>query len=379
MDGFRYLKFTLLLLFVFLFSACNILIVIYEKRAFIHKFKNVKPYLLPHTKFIKHSHDLKRIGFYKWRFPVKIQPRNGNCLSVLQEKMSFIDLVLLVNTKHANQPQRQLIRKMYNTSPSIEGRLKVIFTLGNDPDGNITREKLLEEESHMYGDVLQVNLNGTYFNLSGLLYNGLQWSLKNCPNLKFIGKISDDVILNIPALMRLLDAKGESELQHVVFGGCKPYTRPIRNISDIFYIDTKTYPFDKYPPYCSGAFSFMSLQTAKDILRETENIGFPTPFDDVNVGINMVLSGHVTCNIPGFYTTMSKKAHMKHEYRRKSDCSRFQMSFLGIHLHGSNVEHLTRFEGYRYCFKPMNETIENLKCNVSLSVFALTEESRAKR
>ena len=320
-----------------------------------------------HARLKRRFYDLKKVnrslngkctGCFKWQYPFLIKPKKGLCTTSQDGNIRKIDLLLFITSKHSNIAHRQLLRKVYNSSQVRRHRHKVIFLFGADPEKNRTNEKLLKEESNTYGDVLQMNLNGTYRNLTPIVYNSIQWALDNCLNAKFIGKVTDDTIMNIPGIFQLLDTKGESELQDNVFGACMSSgAQPVRQKGHKWFTDKRVYPFDQYPPFCSGAQFFMSIQTAREIMIEVGNIAFHTGLDDVALGLNIQLTGHCVCNVPGFRHQF-KIGYFKNVSR---NCPIFY-NFYGIHLHGETVQSIEEFWGHHSYFKVNSRRLNSLKC-----------------
>ena len=306
----------------------------------------------------------------KWQFPLEITPRKTFCESSPHgNRTRNIDLLLFITSKHQNLAHRQLLREIYNPSQWPQHRLDLVFLFGYDPTHRKTTENALKRESDTYGDILQSKVHGTYYNMTLIVYNGFQWATDNCPNANFIGKISDDTILNIPGIFKLLDTKGESELRDVVFGDCNTDSLPpFRDKRHRWYMDRETYPLDRFPAFCSGGAFFMSTQTAREMLSETENIALPNPFDDVNIGINIQLSGHCVCPVPGLYMFGSNNRLFNpapmYNYSKLMNCANYQAlePFLGVHLHRLGVKKMRLTWGYRTCYEGKTPSFKDVKC-----------------
>ena len=129
---------------------------------------------------------------------------------------------------------------------------------------------------------------------------GYQWAVDNCPGTKFVAKISDDNLMNLPAILDLLEQKGVMELHDVVFGFCEMRLEPFRSPGEKWYVSYEQYPFALYPAFCSGACFIMSMATVNEVLGEAANIAFSSNGDDVNIGMIIQLTGHRVCHIPNF-------------------------------------------------------------------------------
>ena len=62
----------------------------------------------------------------------------------------------------------------------------------------------VEEESQRYGDIIVEDFMDTYNNLRLKTIFILKWVHLNCPKLKFIMKVDDDVFVNVPNLQNTL-------------------------------------------------------------------------------------------------------------------------------------------------------------------------------
>ncbi|KZS16568.1 Uncharacterized protein APZ42_017163 [Daphnia magna] len=80
------------------------------------------------------------------------------------------------------------------------------FILGK-PDKNET-QKQIEEESQMYGDIIQIEMVDTYRNLSlkvAALFNWLH--IQNCSKVDFLFKVDDDVYVNVRNLVQFIQSQ----------------------------------------------------------------------------------------------------------------------------------------------------------------------------
>lgn len=58
-------------------------------------------------------------------------------------------------------------------------------------------QKMIEEESKNYGDILQVEMDDSYRNLTRKSVSILNWVNSNCPHADFVMKVDDDVYVNV--------------------------------------------------------------------------------------------------------------------------------------------------------------------------------------
>ena len=72
-----------------------------------------------------------------------------------------------------------------------------VFLVGSN-NVNLNVEFVLKEEDH--SDMLVLDFEDTYLNMTTKVLSGYAWVLDNCPSVKVIGKIDDDVYLNVQRL-----------------------------------------------------------------------------------------------------------------------------------------------------------------------------------
>ena len=93
------------------------------------------------------------------------------------------------------------------------GLLDVIgygFIVGQTSDQ--TAQKEIEEESRIYGDTLQVEMNDTYRNLTMKTVSILNWVNSYCAHTDFAIKIDDDVYVNVRNFATVLAALPPAEI-----------------------------------------------------------------------------------------------------------------------------------------------------------------------
>ena len=185
------------------------------------------------------------LSCFKWKFPVIISPQNNLCYLPNGQK---IDLISVVPSKHENIRHRDLLREMFNSSQLEKHNIRVLFAFGKHPKAVKEMERDLQSEARAYGDIVQADVIGSYKNLTLLAYNAFNWVAEFCQNARFVLKTTDDVIFNVPGILKLLDMKGGSELSDVVFGLCMSNAGPMRGAANHKWsIGKAAYPFRRYP------------------------------------------------------------------------------------------------------------------------------------
>lgn len=147
----------------------------------------------------------------------------------------------------------------------------VIFLLGKVEDERV--QQLIQEESKMFGDILQISVKDSYGNLPFKTIAGLEYVMENRKNTDVIIKIDDDLIINEGALR-------DSLLSVYPFSPSTIYCYQLLNTSpwkrklgyfglsgqDKLIVDHETWPADKYPDHCLGWVYALSPTTAGKIV-----------------------------------------------------------------------------------------------------------------
>lgn len=93
------------------------------------------------------------------------------------------------------------------TSNSIEV-VGFAFVVGNHKSENNQQE--IKDESDKYGDILQVDIVDTYYNLTLKLAGLMNWLHKSCNHVDFILKIDDDVYVNVRNFVNVVTSNDPS-------------------------------------------------------------------------------------------------------------------------------------------------------------------------
>ena len=138
----------------------------------------------------------------------------------------------------------------------------------------------LTEEAYIYNDIVIVNFQDTYRNLTLKTIAGFHLAKNHCAHTRFVMKTDDDVYNNIPSLLDLLG----QEDANFSFGRLHKMTHPIRNLKNKWYISYEDYPNQTYPNYYNGAGYVLSMKHVQGILSMYPHVDF-IPFEDAFVGL----------------------------------------------------------------------------------------------
>ena len=107
-----------------------------------------------------------------------------------------LDYLVVVNSAPTHFRRRDDFRRMFtqvDTLWSVTSR--IIFLLGLTPDGNLTQK--IQNEAELHRGVIQGDFLDSYHNLTHKAVMGLRWVTENCPGVKHVMRLDDDVFVNM--------------------------------------------------------------------------------------------------------------------------------------------------------------------------------------
>ncbi|XP_018429519.1 PREDICTED: beta-1,3-galactosyltransferase 1-like [Nanorana parkeri] len=222
-------------------------------------------------------------------------------------------LVLLVNVESCDAVSRKTIRETWgDVSNYKDVDILRLFLVGQPPVMTSAVQRLLEEESAKYGDIIQQDFLDTYTNLTLKVLMGMEWVVKFCPGASYVMKLDNDVFLNVNYLIHHLLHPELPARQNYLTGLIYPYLGPIRNKMSKWYVPEELYPGDTYPPYPSGPGYVFSGDMARKIYQVAQGIRVIN-IEDVFIGMCLY-----RLNIPP-----SKSRNMFHEQKINYNIRRF--------------------------------------------------------
>lgn len=255
----------------------------------------------------------------------RINPKDV-CKTIRPETVSFI---IAVESEVKNFERRELIRNTWGLS-IIQGlaNYRVVFLVGLTRDSevqasyrcgepretNFLLKSKVDYESMIYGDMIQIEIDESFLNLTHKSLHMLNWFTVHCGQAQYLFKTDDDIYLHVPNIIKVLTnstSSGRNILCHK-----NKSRRIIRNIgshlhqfdgvhkkvniSDIrkkfvkYIVKQDQIPGSLYPQYCSGFNYIMNHEVAFKLFQSSHTIPylgiedvFVTGFcrQKVNIGI----------------------------------------------------------------------------------------------
>ncbi|GFS24902.1 beta-1,3-galactosyltransferase 1-like [Elysia marginata] len=178
-----------------------------------------------------------------------------------------VDIVISVPSRVESFEQRQGVRETWGQiARDAANKTVLLFFFGETADQEL--QKKLENESRVYGDIVQENFVDSYLNLSLKSVAIVRWTSLFCPHSKFLLKADDDMYINVPLLLSMLRIqleRGPLFILGRVHHGVSPY----RYVSHKWFVPYSQYKYKQFPNYVSGTAYSMSTAAAMRIYLES--------------------------------------------------------------------------------------------------------------
>ncbi len=163
-----------------------------------------------------------------FRYPITIQP----CPNATVNQISvFVAVISAPN----NFEKRKMIRQTWKNHLKVESEKGLLVTVGfgfimGMTANNLTQAKI-EEESQLYGDIIQIGMSDFYRNLPFKLTGLFNWLYRHCSKVDFLFKVDDDIYVNVRNLIHFVRSYHPSN--GTIFGLPAGYLNSMRGITKI--------------------------------------------------------------------------------------------------------------------------------------------------
>ncbi|KAL1453230.1 hypothetical protein WDU94_007393 [Cyamophila willieti] len=153
--------------------------------------------------------------------------------------------IIVVHSAPENYQRRHLIRTTWGSW------LPLYFFFGE----TTAHQTLLDTEYAAYHDIVQGNFIDSYRNLTYKHTLVFKWVVYNCPHVRYVLKIDDDVFVNIAKLDKFLTQTlspyGTRDL--LMCSYVWHHSAAERSNTSKWRVSVEEYPHEDYPNYCEGA------------------------------------------------------------------------------------------------------------------------------
>ena len=192
-------------------------------------------------------------------------------------------VIILVHSFHPYGDRRNAIRKTWGSvatggawpKEELTKKVRLLFVLGT----HVQREynDVIMSELNQHNDIIQGDFVDDYKNLTLKSLLGLKYVIEACPSTPFLLKSDDDMIINIPYLLDILQSK---TYVRSILGPINAGSKP-RRVGK-WSVSRQQFPFSRYPVYESGAAYVITGDLIRDLFETSEYV--PTlPVEDVYI------------------------------------------------------------------------------------------------
>ena len=234
---------------------------------------------------------------------------NNPSMCKSESKLNFV-FIVHTSTDHFNS--RNAIRQTWGNIRALRNlSFRVVFFLGLTENKKI--QTMLENESTVYGDIIQGQFMDSYHNLTHKGVLTYRWISEFCSNTELVVKVDDDMFVNIFNLVDHYLPIYRNASRKIMCHLRPQGTSPIMREKSKWQVHVDHFKnMTHYPvPYCNGYFVLIS----SDIIRQLYRASYLTPFfwvDDVYLyGLLPQKIGNVTFTSITVNLTLHQETGMK--------------------------------------------------------------------
>ena len=161
---------------------------------------------------------------------------------------------------------------------------RMVFLVAEGSLEDLKTKESLQREHMDHGDILQLGVQEHYQNLVFKSLAMLDWFDKTCNGTQFLLKIDDDVFLNLPKVLDIIQMTQRQNMnssKNFLIGHNAPVLVH-RSKTDKWYVPETVYNKTRFPAYVSGAAYVMTKMAVHQIRSQCAEIT-PIHIEDVFV------------------------------------------------------------------------------------------------
>ncbi|XP_068583065.1 N-acetyllactosaminide beta-1,3-N-acetylglucosaminyltransferase 2a [Cebidichthys violaceus] len=212
-------------------------------------------------------------------------------------------LLLAVKSLIPHFDRRQAIRETWGRAGVLANRtVATVFLLGSTLSADYfpDLQGMLGYEAELHGDLLQWDYRDSFYNLTLKEVLFQEWFGQNCPRAQFVLKGDDDVFINTPQVIDLLEGLTESKAKDLFIGDVISDAGPHRDRKLKYFVPESVF-VGTYPPYAGGGGYLYSGALALRLHKASRQVVL-YPIDDVYTGMCLRKLGLAPEKHSGFRT-----------------------------------------------------------------------------
>ncbi|KAH9365516.1 hypothetical protein HPB48_016294 [Haemaphysalis longicornis] len=234
-------------------------------------------------------------GYDRVPFPLENCSVLPTARKVLSECRKNLDYLFFVHTASTHSSHRRILRESVGNA-SLEARYNwsIVFFVGLSNVEKVSQGVFTEAQAH--GDIVVLPFLDTYRNLTYKFVYGIKWTVENCPEVRFILKMDDDIVIHIPTIMKKFGRIPESPVADAgpKIHCCVWDKMPVlRQTALPWYLSEKMYPKNVFPRYCSGSAVFIDASALPALYNATFSVPY-IPVDDAYVTGELAAAAGIT-------------------------------------------------------------------------------------
>ncbi|KAL3311449.1 hypothetical protein Ciccas_009968 [Cichlidogyrus casuarinus] len=208
-------------------------------------------------------------------------------------------IINIVKSQVDNVKNRDMIRKTWANSKCTfnkVAKVRTFFLMGEMPENQRDKDKMLIEEAQKYKDILRYSLVDSYYNNTYKFMVALDLIGDKYPGSKFLIVTDDDYFIHPPNLYEYLESIHPARYPFYVGGSVWYNAQPLRGVDEKWRISLDDYPFSHFPDYPTGGNLIISTPMARSLAIGMQYVKY-MDFDDVLLGIVLFKLGVAPDNI----------------------------------------------------------------------------------
>lgn len=204
-------------------------------------------------------------------------------LDLCERRRPEVRIVCCVHSAPWHGAQRNLIRQTWGSDRLYDRlRMVTVFFVGRTSAAGLQQSILNESATHH--DVVQMDFEDHYYNLTYKAVTALDWVRRRCAGADFVLKTDDDVFVDVFQFVRTLRdlSASKDDVHNLVYCYVHAKMGPHRNPKSKWYVDTEEYPWNNYPDFCAGMAVYFRTSVVHKLLNATRHVPY-LKLDDVYV------------------------------------------------------------------------------------------------
>jgi beta-1,3-galactosyltransferase 1 len=163
-----------------------------------------------------------------------------------------VNILIYIHSSPKNFKYRQFVRETWSNRVLFPN-IRTVFMMGLANDSQVNN--LLVYEYNEYGDIVQKDFLDTYRNLTIKALMALKWIKDYCPNINYIVKLDEDVLMNTFALLDYVDELKTQKFKIENTIMCYTWSKAVvqHNNTSKWFVTYDEINADIYLDYCAGA------------------------------------------------------------------------------------------------------------------------------